>query len=217
MPEELAFELYWSFRSPYSYLLLPRVRELVERYRVRAEVRIVRPLAVRTPELFTEGNPLWAPYVIRDATRTAEYLGLPFRWPARPDPVVMEAGRFAEQQPHITRLSRLGSAAVEAGRGLEFIGEVSWTLFSGEVDGWDRGEHLAHAAARAGLDLRTLEQSAAAQEQRLDQVIEENERAQTQAGHWGVPLMVFQGEPFFGQDRLDMLIWRLRQHGLQRR
>jgi 2-hydroxychromene-2-carboxylate isomerase len=217
MSEELTFELYWSFRSPYSYLLLPRVRELVARYRVRTEVRIVRPLAVRTPELFTEGNPLWAPYVIRDATRTAEYLGLPFRWPARPDPVVMEAGRFAEQQPHITRLSRLGTAAVEAGRGLEFIAEVSWTLFSGEVDGWDRGEHLARAAARAGLDLRTLENSAAAQGQRLDLVIEENERAQAQAGHWGVPLMVFQGEPFFGQDRLDVLIWRLRQHGLQGR
>jgi 2-hydroxychromene-2-carboxylate isomerase len=26
--------------------------------------------------------------------------------------------------------------------------------------------------------------------------------------------MVFEGEPFFGQDRFDLLVWRLRQHGL---
>ena len=29
--------------------------------------------------------------------------------------------------------------------------------------------------------------------------------------------MVFDGEPFFGQDRIDLLLWRLRQHGLQPR
>jgi len=29
--------------------------------------------------------------------------------------------------------------------------------------------------------------------------------------------MVFEGEPFFGQDRLDHMIWRMEKHGLQRR
>ena len=43
------------------------------------------------------------------------------------------------------------------------------------------------------------------------------EAAQTGAGHWGVPLMVFQGEPFFGQDRIEDLTWRMRQHGLVER
>ena len=37
------------------------------------------------------------------------------------------------------------------------------------------------------------------------------------AGHWGVPTMVFADEPFFGQDRIDLLVWRLRQHGLRPR
>ena len=37
------------------------------------------------------------------------------------------------------------------------------------------------------------------------------------AGHWGVPTMVFEGEPFFGQDRLDVLLWRLKQNGLKER
>ncbi|TMB53500.1 MAG: 2-hydroxychromene-2-carboxylate isomerase, partial [Deltaproteobacteria bacterium] len=37
------------------------------------------------------------------------------------------------------------------------------------------------------------------------------------AGHWGVPTMVFAGEPFFGQDRIELLVWRMRQHGLRAR
>jgi hypothetical protein len=28
---------------------------------------------------------------------------------------------------------------------------------------------------------------------------------------------VFEGEPFFGQDRLDVLLWRLKQAGLRAR
>ena len=27
--------------------------------------------------------------------------------------------------------------------------------------------------------------------------------------------MAFRGEPFFGQDRLDVLLWRLKQNGLR--
>jgi hypothetical protein len=30
-------------------------------------------------------------------------------------------------------------------------------------------------------------------------------------------LFVFNGEPFFGQDRLEHMIWRMRQHGLVER
>jgi hypothetical protein len=29
--------------------------------------------------------------------------------------------------------------------------------------------------------------------------------------------MVFEGEPFFGQDRIDLLRWRMEQRGLRRR
>jgi len=32
-----------------------------------------------------------------------------------------------------------------------------------------------------------------------------------------VPLMVYQGEPFFGQDRYDQLVWRMQQQGMARR
>ena len=42
-----------------------------------------------------------------------------------------------------------------------------------------------------------------------------NQVAHEAAGHWGVPTMAFRGEPFFGQDRLDVLLWRLKQNGLR--
>ena len=32
-----------------------------------------------------------------------------------------------------------------------------------------------------------------------------------------LPTFAFQGEPFFGQDRIDLLLWRLHQHGLTHR
>ena len=37
------------------------------------------------------------------------------------------------------------------------------------------------------------------------------------AGHWGVPTLVFQGEPIFGQDRIGLAIWRMEQAGLKER
>ena len=82
-------EVYYSFRSPYSYLATPRMRELTTRYDLEFDVRVVLPIAVRTPEFFQKVNPLWPPYLMRDVHRLGEYLEIPFRWP-RPDPVVMD-------------------------------------------------------------------------------------------------------------------------------
>ena len=41
-----------------------------------------------------------------------------------------------------------------------------------------------------------------------------NQAALEAAGHWGVPTLVFQGEPFFGQDRIDVALWRMQAAGL---
>ncbi|MFX7796890.1 DsbA family protein, partial [Acinetobacter baumannii] len=81
------------------------------------------------------------------------------------------------------------------------ISEVSRTIWSGTIDNWHEGTHLADAAARAGLDLAALDAVVAAESDRLDAAIKANQDAQRVGGHYGVPLMVFDGEPFFGQDR----------------
>ncbi|HLY80590.1 MAG TPA: DsbA family protein, partial [Caulobacteraceae bacterium] len=140
----LSFDLYWSFRSPYSYLATPRLLDLIERHDVVCNVRPVYPLAVRTPEFFDTRDPLWGPYLIRDIRREAEFLGLPIRWP-RPDPVYMVPATraYPKAQPHIHRLTQLGVAAAERGRGLQYLDEVSQVIWSGAVDNWHEGDHLA--------------------------------------------------------------------------
>ena len=213
----LAVDVFWSFRSPYSYLATPRLVRLAAEYDVDV-VRAVLPLAVRIPAFFDTVNPLWPPYLLRDTMRIAEYERIPYAWP-RPDPIVQEfrSRRVAAAQPYIHRLTRLGVAARERGRGLAFVAEVSRVIWGGDVVGWHEGSHLAGAAARAGLDLDELDAAIAADPDRHDRVIAENQRALEAAGHWGVPTMVFEREPFFGQDRIELLVWRMMQHGLSRR
>ena len=214
-PMSLSFELYWSLRSPYSYLVLPRIIGLIRDYDVTADLRIVQPAAIRNPAYFRAMNPLARPYFYLDCVRMAAFLGMPFARPV-PDPIVQDGAtlEIAAHQPHIYRLSRLAVAAVERGRGFEFCDHVSKMLWDGSVQNWDQGDHLAKAAAKAGLDLAELDRAASADPERLDAILDANDKALRAAGHWGVPTMVFNGEPFFGQDRFDALMWRLRQHGL---
>ena len=214
----LTVEVFWSFRSPYSYLVTPRLQEIAAGYDVDVQVRPVYPLAVRVDGFFKQKGPRWAMYVVRDAFRTAQMLGMPFA-PPRPDPILMDmaSGEVARDQPHIRRLTHLGQAAVERGRGLPFIREVSHLIWSGETPGWNEGEHLAKAAVRAGLDLAELDRTVETEAERLEAAIQANHARLEEVGHWGVPTMVFDDEPFFGQDRIDTLLWRLRQHGLHPR
>jgi 2-hydroxychromene-2-carboxylate isomerase len=214
----LSIDLFWSFRSPYSYLATPRLCELAAEYDLDIHVRPVYPLAVRSGEFFSQVNPLWVPYLMRDTMRIAQMLGLPYRWP-RPDPVVVDFTTRAAvpNQPYIHRLTRLGCAAEETGRGLPFLKEISRTIWSGEHDNWNDGPHLAEAAARAGCDLAALDKAIATDPDKYEAIIQDNQKAHQAAGHWGVPTMAFEGEPFFGQDRIDVLLWRLKQKGLKKK
>ena len=214
----LRYDLYWSFRSPYSYLVTPRLVALEKEYDVVANVRVVYPIAVRQPGFFSSSDPLWFTYFLRDVFRSAEYVGLPFAW-ASPDPVLMDprTRTYPKEQPHIHRLTRLGQAATERGKGLAFLNEVSGVIWGGKIKNWHEGDHRARAAERAGLDLAEMDTAVAAEPERLDGVITASQEAQRAGGHYGVPLMVFNGEPFFGQDRFDQLKWRMQQKGLAKR
>ncbi len=208
-------ELYWSFRSPYSYIVLPRLLALREKYRVTIELRVVHPAAIRNPAYFKRMDPLARPYFLLDSARTASFHGMKFRRPV-PDPIDQDPKTLAiaSEQPLARRLGRLGVAATERGRGLEFAHELGTLLWDGRTDNWHQGDHLAEAARRAGLDLAALEATVAADPEAYETKLAANDAALRKAGHWGVPTMVVDGEPFFGQDRFDDLVWRLKQRGL---
>ena len=210
-------DIFWSFRSPYSYLATRRYRALAEDHDLTLNLRPVYPLAIRQPDFFERSHPSWLRYTFPDVARLAQYLGIPLA-PPRPDPIVQDIAtrKIAKEQPHIFRLTRLGQAAARRGKALAFADEVSRLLWGGTQD-WNEGEHLAGGAARAGLDFADLEAEIAREPDALDAEITANQAALEAAGHWGVPTLVFEGEPFFGQDRIDLAVWRMEQKGLSKR
>ena len=213
----LTAELYFSFRSPYSYLAVGRYRAMTERYDLDIALRPVWPLAIREPDFFERNHPNWLGYTMRDMLRVAQFHDIPVGAP-RPDPIVQDVAtrRIAADQPHIRRVTRMGQAAARRGSGLPFAHEAGQLIWGGQ-ENWHEGDHLGGALARVGLDPAEIEREVAAQPDALDAEIAANQDALEAAGHWGVPTLVFDGEPFFGQDRIEMVRWRMDQKGLTER
>src|ERR1700752_4407205 len=137
----LSVDLFFSFRSPYSYLALTKTRKLVADYDARVNLRPVYPLAVRVPGFFKKTDPRFARYVVLDSSRVAKHENIPFRFP-RPDPIVQDMTTLdvPAQQPYIHRLTRLGAAAQREGRSLDFTAAISRVLWDGTVKGWNEGD-----------------------------------------------------------------------------
>ncbi|HIG22157.1 MAG TPA: 2-hydroxychromene-2-carboxylate isomerase [Henriciella marina] len=210
-------DVFWSFRSPYSRLVVPDLLKLREDFQVDIALRPVLPLAIRNPEALFDANDRRAPmYIVRDSMRRGEMLGRPVVYPLRPDPIVQDftTMKVAEEQPYIHRLTKLGVEANRRGKGLEMAGHVSALIFGGGED-WDKGAKLGDAVSQAGLDLAELDEAIENGDHEAE--IERNQAALDASGHWGVPTMVFEDEPFFGQDRVDTLRWRLEKSGVPKR
>jgi len=208
-------DVFWSFRSPYSYLVTPDLLRLRDDFEVQVHFRPVLPIAVRSKATLFTGDKRRVQYILIDSRRRAEFLGMKIARP-NPDPVVQDFETFevAAEQPYIHRLTGLGVEAERRGKGIELAYQVSHLVWGGEP-GWNEGDRLARAVAKAGMDLAELDAAIAAKDPTPE--IEANQAALEAVGGWGVPTMVFNGEPFFGQDRIDTLRWRLEQAGVPKR
>jgi 2-hydroxychromene-2-carboxylate isomerase len=99
--------IYWSMRSPYSYLALVRARQLADHYQVPLEVKPVLPMVMRRMQVpNTKGG-----YIIADVAREAEKYGIPFGHVADPLGAGVERcyALFAYAQYHGLGLSFLQS------------------------------------------------------------------------------------------------------------
>ena len=207
-------DLFFSFRSPWSYYGASLMYDLQQEYALRVNLRVVNPIFIRYNDFFDRAHEKWQPYFLTDLLRYSEFRGLPIGAP-RPDPINTELA--ADDPGHLVlKLNPLGLAATAAGRGIEFAREVSAVVWSGKINGWDEGDHLQLAARRAGLELSALEQWASDNTDEWPQQLLANDTA-LEKHHWGVPTMVFDGEPFFGQDKVELLLWRMQQKGLTKR
>jgi 2-hydroxychromene-2-carboxylate isomerase len=191
-------ELFFSFRSPYSYLAGPRAFALPERFDVDLVFRGVIPMAMRGQSV-PKAKRL---HTLRDVKREAVRLGMPFG--RIHDPI--GAGAM--------RCLLVGEHAVDAGREREFVLAATRGIWAEAID-VSRDAGLRAVCERAGLSWP--ECAAALEDSALLGRVEANTRALAGLGHWGVPVFVLGDELFWGQDRIEDLEAALRDAGLERR
>lgn len=67
------------------------------------------------------------------------------------------------------------------------------------------------------LDAKAIEKTSKDNEDKYLAIVEDNPKWSYASGHVGVPNAVFRGEPFWGEDRIDELLWRLKTNSLNAR
>ena len=215
----MKIDLYFSYRSPYSYLILPRMLKLKEKYDIEINFKVVYPIAIRMPEWF-EGKNFFTFFFFKmiDMRLQAKKLGIPFTSKLKPDPIRQNimTGKISSHQPYIFDICHLGQMAQMKGVGMEFAFEVSSLIFGG-VENWNTDENLSAAAKKVGLDLNQLRESVNVHEEEIIGQIKQNQVDQLNAGHHGVPLTVIGDKHFFGQDQFDKIMETLKENGLKER
>ena len=215
----MKIDLYFSYRSPYSYLILPRMLKLKEKYDIDINFKIVYPIAIRMPEWF-EGKNIFTYFFFKmiDMRLQAKKLGIPFTTKLRPDPIRQNimTGKISSHQPYIFDICHLGQMAQIKGVGIEFAFEVSSLIFGG-VENWNTDENLSKAAKKVGLDLKQLRESVNVHEEEIISQIKQNQVDQLNAGHHGVPLTVIGDAHFFGQDQFKKIMKTLEENGHKER
>lgn len=180
-------EAWFSFRSPYSWLVMPRIRQLAQAYGATLELRPILPMVMRglaVPRIKTI-------YITLDCKREAERVGLPFGRIV--DPVGAGAERALAVVHHAIGLG-LGETFAELALKAAFADGIALA----------EDEGLYAVARRAGLtDAQT---AAALADESWRRRAETNRAALLDAGLWGAPTFRVTGHAaHWGQDRLWML------------
>jgi 2-hydroxychromene-2-carboxylate isomerase len=189
---------YFSFRSPYSWLAFVRAPRALDGLPVRIEYLPVFP-----PPDFPN-DPAAVPnklkYILQDVTRIAEAWGMSTMPPASVD--------TAWERPHAAFVY-----AQDQGRGYDFALELFSARFQRAQDvGAD--SVMQEVATKVGLDPAGL-LAAADDVAYQTRVVEGMIKAATEDSIFGVPLFVYRGEPFWGNDRIEWLLRAIRSaHGL---
>ena len=211
---ELKVDFYFSVRSPYSYLILPRMIMLRNKYDININFKLVYPIAIRMPEFFKRKNLFtYFGWKMIDMKFKARRLGMKMVFPMRPDPIQQEAltGKISDHQPYIFDICHFFQA-VEKDKQLDFALEVSKCIFGGVKD-WHTDESLIGLTSKLGLNFHEIKERVLQDKDKLIDEIKKNQKEQLQAGHHGVPLSVFNDKFFFVQYKFDELFEELRKHG----
>jgi len=176
--------IFLSFRSPYSYISLPRAFALARHYGADLQLRFVLPMVMR-------GLPVPAAkriYITLDSKREADRLGLPFGKIVDPVGIGVERGLAVLHH------------AIAAGSGNEFALSFLQGAFADGIDATTEAG-LLRMTERAGLTASHMH--AALADESWRDIAEANRAEMLAAGLWGVPCFRMDNGPMvWGQDRL---------------
>lgn len=192
----LTCEYFLATQSPYVYLGHARFVELARRYGVQIQLKPMDlgrvfsgsgglPLAKRAPQRQA--------YRLVELARWSKYLGLPLNLEPKFFPV---SGDPAAKLVIATQLAHGTDKA------LELVGTVSNALWVEERNIADDAT-LQDLADSLSLDGKLL--LAASQGASVQAAYDANTDDAAAAGVYGAPWFVFEGQPYWGQDRLDFL------------
>jgi 2-hydroxychromene-2-carboxylate isomerase len=140
-------------------------------------------------------------HTLRDVAREADRLGMPFG--RIHDPIGEGALRCLLVAEH----------ARDAGRVREFVLEASRAIWSQAAD-VARDAPLRGICERAGLRWEGC--AAALRDPAMKERVDRSTARLEQLGHWGVPVLAFDGDVYWGQDRIEDVELALRAAGLER-
>jgi 2-hydroxychromene-2-carboxylate isomerase len=197
----LVCELWFSFRSPYSYLALERIEAVLAPYGVPLVLKPIAPLVAR-------GLPLPGVkrmYIVRDAKREADRHGIPF-------------GELCDPLgPGIDHCIAIAHRAAQHGQAMAFARSAMRGIWAEALDMTEYVD-LRTVVERAGIAWDDARAALAP-----EAVGEATKAAQASATElavyslWGVPSVRCGELVAWGQDRLDLLADRLRRHALATR
>jgi 2-hydroxychromene-2-carboxylate isomerase len=189
-----AIEFYFDFSSPYSYLASEEIEALAERHGRQLQWRPTLLGAVfkqsgGTP--LTEGYGPKARYSVRDFSRSAAFIGVPYR-----HPTVFPVGAVAAARS-VLWLQRDEPQQVPA-----FIHAVFRAFF---VSDQNIGESAVVLDIARGLGLDPQRLAAGIQEESIKNALRERVEQSIARGVFGAPTLFIDGEMFWGHDRLPQV------------
>ncbi len=186
---------YFSFRSPYSWLALERWDSLLGELPIRRELVPIYPEPGNFPN-DPAAVPAKVKYIGQDLLRLTRAFGLSLMPPVSLDTDWANA--------HAAYIS-----ANEAGKGDAFALSLSRARWCEHKDvGLD--EVIFEVADRVGLD-GAVTVSDAHVESTRELVSQNMARGREEDGIFGVPTFIFDGQMFWGQDRMEFVAAAVRE------
>lgn len=193
MTDKAAIDFYFDFSSPYGYLASTRINALAAHHQRRVNWRpvLLGPMFKAAGTAPLAGVPLKGPYSVHDFSRTARFLGIRYKQPQNFPISTQNAARafYWINDRDAIRAHRFAAACFE-------------NYFTQGVD-ITTADAVADIAAAVGED-RGAALAATADPVFKDRLKNEVESALAR-GVFGSPFIIVDGEPFWGNDRLDQV------------